>query len=355
MMGPMGRIACFLCTLAMVACSGADDTAVQGVGGNIRMMKGHPTIRMVSENVRVKLPEATVRAVFVFHNDGPATTVKIGFPESGAATGTHNRRRTLFGYFRSYLDGQRLKVKREGSLDVDEDNSYHVWWTKSVHFGRYQTRVIVDEYQGGIGGDTSNHAFFTYVMSTGASWKGAIGKADITVDARGLGLVSDLAAAPEGDRRRGKVFHWLMDDIKPDEDDDIHLNWWDGWKDMWVNGKPVFTESKEWDVAGHEGNAPPKRTGNDIRLPVRAAASYLGCGVERIGRGRIKVSGDATDVTLRVGSRRLVSRGRVVYLHRPVWMHRDPNGESMMVELRPLVRALGGKSWWDKDGLHIKM
>ncbi|MFI5385265.1 MAG: DUF4424 family protein [Fimbriimonadales bacterium] len=163
----------------------ADDTAVDGIGGNIKMMKGHPTIRMVSEDVRVKLPQATVRAVFVFHNDGPATTVKIGFPESGTGYDHGTRRNSLFGYFRSYVDGKRIKVKREGNLHVEEeDNSYHIWWTKSVHFGRHQTRVIVDEYKGGIGGDTTNHAFFTYVMSTGGSWKGNIKRARITVGCR---------------------------------------------------------------------------------------------------------------------------------------------------------------------------
>ncbi|MFI5385264.1 MAG: hypothetical protein ACHQ50_04000 [Fimbriimonadales bacterium] len=167
--------------------------------------------------------------------------------------------------------------------------------------------------------------------------------------------MSDLEPSPDDAERHGHVYRWGWEDFKPDEGDDIHLNWWNGWKDIWINGEPVFTERKQWDVANHEGNTPPKRVGNDIWLPVQAAASYLGCEVEVEGPRTLEITGPIRWLMLKIGSRRMTSGERVYMLHRPVWVNCDENGASRMIELRPLVAALGGKSWWDKKGLHIKL
>jgi hypothetical protein len=67
----------------------ADDGAVLGEGGAMAPMREHPSIRMVSERVVADLtlegPDV-VDCVFRFRNEGPATTVRMGFPESSGGT-----------------------------------------------------------------------------------------------------------------------------------------------------------------------------------------------------------------------------------------------------------------------------
>jgi hypothetical protein len=340
----------------------ADDGDIEGVGGSIKLLKGHKTIRMVSEDVRIKLPEGTVRATFVFRNEGPATSVKMGFPESGNNASTSSKTRTRFGYFRSYVDGQRFKVKREGNLARDMEGDYHTWWTKSLRFGKHQTRVVVNEYQGGFGGDTSNDAYFNYVLSTGASWKGKIGRARITVDVAGLGRVSGLTGGPEGYTRRNHKFSWDLRNLEPSADDDVYVRWWDGFKDIWVNGKAIAAHEDRFDVNAYrfdvnadKGNQPPRSNGREVFLPIRAAAAFLGCKLKVLSSRSVQIDGPIRRLGLTTGSRIMTSGPRKYMLHRRVWVVRNDWGASKMVELRPLVEALGGKSWWDKKGLHIKL
>src|ERR1043165_5702005 len=61
----------------------ADDAYVEGGSGVVRALRGHPAIRMVSEEVDITVPAGKVTAKFVFRNEGPATEVIIGFPEEG--------------------------------------------------------------------------------------------------------------------------------------------------------------------------------------------------------------------------------------------------------------------------------
>jgi hypothetical protein len=340
----------------------ADDGAIEGVGGNIKLLRGHKTIRMVSEDVRIKLPEGSVRATFVFRNEGPATTVKIGFPESGDNAGPTSERKSGFGYFRSYVDGQRIRVKREGKLAQDQDGEYHTWWTKNVRFGRNQTRVIANEFQGGLGGDTSNDAYFSYVLSTGASWKGKIGRARITVDVADLGRVSGLTGGPDGYTRRNHKFSWDLRNLEPTGDDDVYIRWWDGFKDIWVNGKAIAADENRFDVNayrfdvnGDKGNQPPRSNGREVFLPIRAAAAFLGCDLKVLNSRSVQIDGPIRWLKLTTGSRIMTSGPRKYMLHRRVWVVRNDWGASKMVELRPLVEALGGKSWWDRKGLHIKL
>lgn len=71
-----------MCALA----AWANDRAIVGRGGTWKPLQGeHASIRMVSERVRVDVYEKyyDVQASFVFRNEGPATTVTMGFPESG--------------------------------------------------------------------------------------------------------------------------------------------------------------------------------------------------------------------------------------------------------------------------------
>ncbi len=65
-----------------------DDAAITW-SGSPKMLSGHPTVRMVSEKIILNVTPLTGDAeghtdadcTFVFKNDGPACSVRIGFPD----------------------------------------------------------------------------------------------------------------------------------------------------------------------------------------------------------------------------------------------------------------------------------
>ena len=197
----------------------ADDGYVTGVGGAVRLMHGHPTIRMVSEEVHIQLPEGKVSAQFTFRNEGHATTVEIGFPESGKDVLPHPRSHMVG--FQSTVDGQSIHVTRRVAMKPtdDGDYAYDYWWVKKVPFARGQTRTIINTYTGGIDITTPTYlpAGFTYVLKTGASWHGPIGRAKIVCDLGSVANYGPLWFYPASGKREGRTITWDLRNFKPEK------------------------------------------------------------------------------------------------------------------------------------------
>jgi hypothetical protein len=157
----------------------ADDGYVTGIGGAVKLMKGHPCIRMVGEEVHVRMDTADVDARFVFKNDGPAVKVLIGFPEEGKDVEPQTR--THMTGFRAFVDGKKVDVVRRVATRPTDDNDYDYkyYWVKEVAFGPGETHVLVDKYRGGKAVTGYGWSGFNYVLKTGASWHGPIGHARI--------------------------------------------------------------------------------------------------------------------------------------------------------------------------------
>jgi len=189
----------------------ADDADIS-FGGSPRMLSGKTTVVMQSEVVTMTVgaDDVDVDCRFVFRNDGPACTVRMGFPDSGRGgsdpseieSETGRKSNGTFRSFTSYVDGKRVST----TIDRDGESKGNLWHVKVVHFNRGQTvnvrdvyRTIVSSqvnvspgYQGG------NFSTF-YVLRTGASWAGKIGRAEVVVHmkrpgARAVRLASYAAA-----------------------------------------------------------------------------------------------------------------------------------------------------------------
>jgi hypothetical protein len=61
----------------------ADDGSVETVGGAVRLMRAHSSVRMVSETVKARVTRdiAEVDCEFVMRNEGATDTVLVGFPD----------------------------------------------------------------------------------------------------------------------------------------------------------------------------------------------------------------------------------------------------------------------------------
>lgn len=182
-------------TLSVSAAALADDAAIT-FGGNPKALAGHKSVRMVRERVVVTINAkgATYDCRFVFHNEGDSCKVRMGFPDrgEGAEETSFDEKRYKakadhlpppvfheLTNFRSFVDGREVTTRLVGV-----DSQPASWHTKTVSFAKGQTRTIQDTFTADFGfGLTENGSLERrqYVMSTGASWKGTIGEAEVIV------------------------------------------------------------------------------------------------------------------------------------------------------------------------------
>lgn len=349
--------------VTLVCCGGAsanEGSGETGVGGAVFLQRENPHIRMLSEDVYIKLPECRVDTRFVFQNTGPAASALMIFPENGylnTATEKFNReirpRYTHFKYFRAWVDGRRVKTRRIVVEDRRYDLlDYKYWWAKRVRFGRGQTRVIVNHYRGGLGwGQFGNpERSFRYILGTGASWKGRILQARIICDAKGIGNKGVFRIEPAGYHRRGDRIAWEFRNLKPRKNMDLSFWWMDGFANVRVNGQHVIGKNgwkEEW------GHHTAKREGQEVWAPARVAAGWLGARLTADRSGTVALQRGGTTATLAAGNRSMQSGNRRVYLNEPIrlaWSRDLPPGPRMIVPLRRLVRVLGGSSTFTRTG-----
>ena len=325
--------------LALASVCAANDGAITGVGGTPKLMRDHPSVRLVSEEVRIRLPEGKVEAKFIFRNDGPATDVVMGFPESGGGD-ISVPKRSAFDYFESYVDGQRVKVARVGPKGNIGSGDYRIWWVKRVHFNKGQQRVVVNRYQGGVGGGASG-VWFEYILATGASWKGRIGSARVICNVRGLKDCTLHIMEPSGYRIVGSQLVWEFHDFEPDGNTpNITVGWWSGFWDIVMNGNHVLT--RDLRNSDYCPDVLPRKKGNDVVLQINTAAVVLGAEMEVKQEKppfRVRLTRGTHWVELQQGSKQAeTSKGRITLPQTVQTQKRH-----MIVQLRPLVSALGGE------------
>lgn len=134
----------------------ANDMSIIGVGGTLRPLRGqHPQVRMVRENIDIEVGQNNyhVRVNFVFRNQGKATNVTMGFPESGGGgdvPARSEKEKSTFLTFSSNVDGEKVAVKRVLLNRGDED--FDAVWIKTVKFAAGQMRQVDVDYTAPIGG-----------------------------------------------------------------------------------------------------------------------------------------------------------------------------------------------------------
>ncbi len=240
-----------LVSLSVVAC--ANDAAVRGVGGAVAPMDSHPSIRMVREKVdaRIGRDDVKVRCEFVFKNEGPATTVKMGFPEWSWGDSARPIVTTEFKSFKSWVDGKPVGTKLIPSAK-GQSMEYEAWHVKDVRFGANQTRTVVDECISSLGGDSMGASFFSYVLRTGKSWKGKIGKAVVTVDASGVdSFYKIMPSHDKGYVQKGSTIVWSARDFEPSDNIHVHM---EPWK-LWVGDDGIYVGISDPRLFGEKGIA----------------------------------------------------------------------------------------------------
>lgn len=205
----------------------ADDTAYFGQGETVIPIN-NSQIRMVSEAVRIQYDNKQdvneevnggtfhVSCEFVFQNMGDATVVQMGFPDSSLSIRN----------FKTVIDGKAVPVtskrvvpsiKTPPAQDAQSsEEAAHVW---SVSFSKGETKLIKNSYDVGVGVNTSMLLFeFTYVVKTGARWRGNIERAEFIIDLSDSPASPFFSITPPAVYGGGGIYRMVFNDFKPDFD-----------------------------------------------------------------------------------------------------------------------------------------
>lgn len=169
-------------TLLFGTCVQANDSAISGVSGTpgnlkaVQLTGEHKSVRMVREEIVMTIGrnDYVTDAHFVFRNDGPATTVRMGFPESSGGDSNFEelKTKTPFREFETWVDGRKVVAWRMIAESNPDDFEFEAFWVKSVPFKRGQTRNVRVRYRSPLGTSTAD-SFVAYSF-TGGNWKGKV-------------------------------------------------------------------------------------------------------------------------------------------------------------------------------------
>lgn len=178
------------CLLTLAVGVKADDGGIS-FGGSPHLLKGHSSVTMESEVVSIDIHDKVIKVdcLFLFHNHGPKCIVRMGFPDEGLGASEPYQGfpvpkgpglKATFLTYDSWVDGKKVPTK----LVPTDDRSLY-WHAKTVTFNANSDCKIRDVYTLPPGAQvTSENGMYNqtyYVLHTGASWHGPIGKAQINV------------------------------------------------------------------------------------------------------------------------------------------------------------------------------
>jgi hypothetical protein len=179
------------------------------MGGSPGLLHGHPSVTMEAEKIKLTVMDDSVKVDcdFTFTNHGPACTVRMGFPDRGIGAMDPDEERsaedigrtpaqTTFNSFASWINGKAVASKL---IRANKPGQY--WHAKMVSFKANETLHVRDLYTqdiggglaeiGGVPGDVNEAA---YVLHTGASWHGPIGKSEVIVSFKNGRVRQPIAA-----------------------------------------------------------------------------------------------------------------------------------------------------------------
>lgn len=315
--------------LVMAVCDAiADDTYVERIGGTAKMIKGHPTIRMVREHVRIEPVSGKVVATFVFRNEGPKQTVLIGFPESDFK-GTRPYKR-----FWSTVDNEPVQVKPiKGIVGYSKNARY---WTKQVVFDKGQTREVMVGYIGGKGEVSGGMDFMRYILESGTAWKGTIGQVRIDCDLNKLKFADQIKYSIAPDMITRTRASWNIRDWEPDND----------WEVSWYPGFVSFKSNdqmRSYVLTASVSKHPSHLAGDEVLTPAKLVAKLTHSGILTTKRG-FKLKNRKHEVEFIIGSKQISADGKNDKLRFEVLTE---HGDAM-IPLAKTLKLFGIAAWYDK-------
>ncbi|MCE9584958.1 MAG: hypothetical protein K8T20_20900 [Planctomycetes bacterium] len=261
-------------------------------------------VEMAAEEVKLVLGRAErdkwvdrldVAATFEMRNTGAAAAFEEGFPIGPV--------KNMKG-FEAEIDGQKVEPKlvdrfqdrvrpvTEAQADeYDESGKHDYWYVWNASYPAGATRIHKVRYTLELFG-FSEYRSASYTLSTGARWKGPIGKAVVTFRCEG-GLTLDhvRSARPlSGGTRNAEAIAWTFENLEPTGEDDVAIQyntsttWADDLIRLREEAKLHWSARKEvaWTLGhAHERFARSARTGEERTALVEAIGAMFDEGKEK--------------------------------------------------------------------------
>src|SRR5262245_33201905 len=191
-------------------------------------------IEMSGETVRIWLQEDTakIEASFVLRNTaGEKEELEVGFPTAAQPknyswNSNEGMKVTEWGpstsqNFTATVDGQEVKAAPKPGIGK---SAYQGWLCWAMAFDGNQKRDVKVSYTVNTRDDNYSEPScllnrqVTYILKTGAGWKGNIGEATIILDLGGMTAENVVRTAPEPTEKGSTSWTWTMKEFKPAAD-----------------------------------------------------------------------------------------------------------------------------------------
>jgi len=177
-------------------------------------------VQMVNETVHIDMyiENATVKCNFTLMNLGGNESLLVGFPVGLGWEGYGNNPLGPYTYpledFKAYVNSQPVETE---AMDVTGSQ----WMVWNMSFDEMEVKDVGVSYwvplsYYGNYGRMAKH-WFTYVLKTGAAWRGVIDEANITVELHGIEPDWITEIAPDGYVSDNYTIRWNLTSIEPTE------------------------------------------------------------------------------------------------------------------------------------------
>lgn len=167
--------------------------------------------------------EIDVEVNYTFKNTtSKRVEVKMGFPEPCSFCNGYEREK--LNDFKAYENEKEIEVNfLEGQYD-EESYTQTNWHVSQIVFEPFEEKEIKNTYWIVPSGYKEGQTWFDYILETGASWEGVIGRVEVYInfpdeisvyDVKGLNP-SGAVVDPEKNQIR-----WSLEDLEPTEEDNI--------------------------------------------------------------------------------------------------------------------------------------
>jgi len=207
----------------------ADDAILGGDGHNVYPIRTEDIV-MDSEKVEVTfLPnnEAYVECSFYFRNiTDKKQSVLMGFPqELDEGVSAFEYDKMMLKNFAAYENGKLILYE----VKTEKDSLYRkkLWYTFKVTFAPNETKLIKNTYYSNLVLYSTMGTSFNYILKSGSSWAGKIGKADIIFKITSPQQIYEVRYIRPKDKEfkvENNQISWHFEDFEPDFDISISFD-----------------------------------------------------------------------------------------------------------------------------------
>jgi len=207
----------------------ADDAVIGRTPAGVYPMMD-AVVEMVSENIVIDMEKNKVECTFEFRNTGEARDVLMGFPgklREDLGSSFSDDVSLSLSNFKAFANGEEVPVERERGIQPEiAMPDYSEWFTFTVPFKEGETVIVRNTYDYVPSYNSIGDVTTGYVLQTGATWKGKIGKVRVEFKLGSIQPWQIEQLKPGGFKFAGNSIVWERKNIEPAYDLQVLYNIW---------------------------------------------------------------------------------------------------------------------------------